>query len=63
VRLRLLRRFVRQPHHTGWKIGSGRVEQPGRIENESDIGARPKLICREGALLKRDECPVGETVR
>jgi len=39
------------------------VEQPGGIENESDIGARPKLICREGALLKRDECPVGKTVR
>jgi hypothetical protein len=39
------------------------VEQPGGIENESEIGARPKLFCREGALLKRDECPVGETVR
>jgi hypothetical protein len=63
LKLRLLRRFLRKPHHAGWKLGSGRLEQPGGIYDESDIGARPKLFCREGALLKRHEYPIRETVR
>jgi hypothetical protein len=63
LKLRLLRRFLRKPHDAGWKLGSGRLEQPGGIYNQSDIGARPKLFCGEGALLKRDECPLRETVR
>jgi hypothetical protein len=63
LKLRLLRRFLRKPHHTGRKVGSGRMEQPCGIYNQSYIGARPKLFCSEGALLKRDECPIRETVR